>query len=59
MQTTKPNNDTIEVRNPKTFKTDKIPAQRIPIGQPGDYKPCIEKLPDNEKKDSVTHLKTH
>ncbi len=48
MQSNQPYNDVIEVRNPKTLKTDKISVQRIPIGQPGDYKPCIAKLPNGE-----------
>lgn len=38
--------DFMEVRNPKTFGTDRIAVQRIPIGAAGDYKPVVEKLPD-------------
>jgi hypothetical protein len=35
----------IEVRNPKRLAVDKIPCQRIPLGEVGDYKPTIAPLP--------------
>jgi hypothetical protein len=34
----------IPVKNPKTLDTDRLPAERIPIGVAGDYKPCIALL---------------
>ena len=40
--------DSIVIRNPKKLKTETINAERIPIGLPGDYKPCIAMLPDGE-----------
>ena len=40
--------DFIEVRNPRQLGVSKIPAQRIPMGVPDDYKPCIAKLPSGE-----------
>ena len=41
-------NDAIQIHNPKTLGTDCLPAQRVPLGAPGDYKPCIARLPDGE-----------
>jgi len=41
-------NDTIKVQRPKRLKVDSIPAQRVPVGSPGDYKPCVARLPDGE-----------
>ena len=41
-------NDTIRIHNPKTLDAERLPAQRIPIGVSGDYKPCIAQLPDGE-----------
>ena len=41
-------NDSIIVRNPKVLAVDHLPAQRIPLGKPGDYKPCIAKMPNGE-----------
>ena len=41
-------NDTIRIHNPKALGADHVPAQRIPIGVSGDYKPCIARLPGGE-----------
>ncbi len=38
----------IQVINPVTIGADRLPAQRIPVGLPGDYKPCIARLPSGE-----------
>ena len=40
--------DTIKIKNRKLLSMDAIPAQRIPLGIPDDYKPCIARLPDDE-----------
>ena len=40
--------DVIEVKNPKTLTATEIPAERIGLGQPGNYKPCIVRLPSGE-----------
>jgi hypothetical protein len=38
----------IEVRSPKVLPVDKIPCQRIPLGEVEDYKPTIVRLPGGE-----------
>ncbi len=40
--------DFIEVRSPRTLSVDKIPCQRIPLGEVEDYKPTIVLLPSGE-----------
>lgn len=40
--------DSVPVRKPLSLKVDHLPATRIPIGKPGDYKPCIALLPSGE-----------
>ena len=40
--------DFITVRNSKTLGIDEIPCERIALGQPDDYKPCVARLPDGE-----------
>lgn len=40
--------DCVAVINPRRLRTSRLPAQRIPLGIPGDYKPCVAKLPDGE-----------
>ena len=40
--------DSIQVLNPMTIGADRLPAQRIPLGLPGDYKPCVARLPNGE-----------
>ena len=38
--------DQVEVKSPSFLPSNFLPAKRIPIGIPGDYKPCIAKLPN-------------
>ncbi|MBM79833.1 MAG: hypothetical protein CMJ78_04480 [Planctomycetaceae bacterium] len=40
-------NDVIQIRNPKRLPKT-IPCSRIQLGNKGDYKPCIAKLPNGE-----------
>ena len=40
--------DFVEVKNPHLLDTDRLLAQRIPVGGPGHYKPCIAQLPNRE-----------
>jgi len=39
--------DHLRVRNPVKLPA-RLPAERIAIGSPGDYKPCIARLPSGE-----------
>lgn len=32
----------------ETFPVERLAAERIPLGVPGDYKPCVARLPDGE-----------
>lgn len=38
----------VRVYNPRYLKAWQLPAQRIPLGIPGDYKPSLAMLPDGE-----------
>ncbi len=40
--------DWITVKNPKNLQVNRLSAERIPVGIPGDYKPCIALLPNGE-----------
>jgi len=40
--------DVIVVKKPSSLKANRLPAKRIPVGKPGDYKPCIAQLPTGE-----------
>src|SRR5579863_80411 len=40
--------DKIRVENPRGLPAAEIPCERIPLGEPGDYKPCVAQLPDGE-----------
>jgi hypothetical protein len=40
--------DTFEIINSAKLPGGKFPCGRIPLGEPGDYKPCIAQLPDGE-----------
>src|SRR5262245_13226783 len=40
--------DAIEIADRVTLPPDSIPCERIPLGEAGDYKPCIARLPDGE-----------
>ncbi len=41
-------NDTIRIHNPKKLSAGRLPVQRVPIGVPGDYKPCVAQLSGGE-----------
>src|SRR4051812_5179504 len=43
-----PMRDTINVVNRKVLSADKIECERIALGEPDDYKPCIALLPSGE-----------
>jgi hypothetical protein len=38
----------IEIANPRSLSNQKLDAERIPLGEADDYKPCIARLPDGE-----------
>ncbi len=38
----------IEVVNPKTLSAKTITCERVALGEPDDYKPCVARLPDGE-----------
>src|SRR5579862_5589857 len=40
--------DFIPVWQPKSLHVDRIPAKRISLGYPGDYKPCHVRLAGSE-----------
>lgn len=40
--------DPVPVLHPKKLGADKLPAQRIAVGVPDDYKPCVALLPGGE-----------
>jgi hypothetical protein len=40
--------DPIPVLNPRLLATDELAADRIPLGLPDDYKPCLALLPSGE-----------
>ena len=40
--------DNIEIANRRMLAVDEIECERIPIGSPDDYKPCIAQLPSGE-----------
>ena len=41
-------NDPVRVTNPRTIGKTQLVGERIPIGIPEDYKPCIARLPGGE-----------
>jgi hypothetical protein len=43
-----PVRDSFPVLNRKTLRADKIDCERIALGEPDDYKPCIALLPSGE-----------
>lgn len=43
-----PMRDTVAVVNRKSLTADAIPCERVAIGEPDDYKPCIAQLPSGE-----------
>lgn len=40
--------DTVSIHNRQRLALDSIPCERIPVGEPDDYKPCVARLPDGE-----------
>ena len=40
--------DRIRIENPRSLPAADIPCERVPLGEPGDYKPCVAQLPDGE-----------
>ncbi len=38
----------IEVKNPKILRVDRLAAELVPMGKPGDYKPCVARIPGGE-----------
>ena len=40
--------DPVRVVNPKAIGKTQLDSERVPIGIPEDYKPCIARLPDGE-----------
>lgn len=40
--------DTIQIRNPRSLSVDSLSAERIPVGIRADYKPCIARLPNGQ-----------
>ena len=47
--------DGIAILDRHSFAVDRIPCERIPLGEPDDYKPCIVRLPDGELLISAFH----
>jgi len=47
--------DSIAVEARKSLTGDSLPCERIAIGEPDDYKPCIARLPDGELLLSCFH----
>ncbi|HUU94695.1 MAG TPA: sialidase family protein [Phycisphaerae bacterium] len=39
---------TVAIQNPLRLRPDPIPCERIALGEPDDYKPCIARMPDGE-----------
>ncbi len=39
---------TVAIQNPRLLPADRIPCQRIALGEPDDYKPCIARMFDGE-----------
>ena len=40
--------DVIEIRNPRKLGVDRLPAERVPVGAVGNYKPCVVNLEGDE-----------
>lgn len=45
----------IEIANRRFLHVDSLAAERIPLGEPDDYKPCIAQLPNGELLLSAFH----
>jgi hypothetical protein len=44
----RPAADIIPVQDPKTLRVTQLPCERIAVGEPDDYKPCVALLPGGE-----------
>jgi len=40
--------DLVAIENPRLLAPGRIACHRIPLGEPGDYKPCVARMPDGE-----------
>ena len=38
----------IELKSPRALPAGTLASERIPLGQPDDYKPCLARMPDGE-----------
>lgn len=47
--------DSIAIANRKRVFVEQIPCERIALGEPGDYKPCVAKFSDGELVLSAFH----
>ena len=43
-----PTGDSLSVVNRTTLAIETVECERIPLGEPDDYKPCVAQLPDGE-----------
>jgi hypothetical protein len=43
-----PTRDAVAVVNRSSLSADTIPCERVALGEPDDYKPCVAQLPDGE-----------
>ena len=46
----------ILVRNPQKLQTSTIDCERVPVGEKGDYKPCVAVLPNGELLLTMFHM---
>lgn len=51
--------DAIEIRRPAPGAPSHIPAERIPLGKTGDYKPNVALMPDGELLLTAFHTDSH
>lgn len=47
--------DRIPVQNPRLLPAQPVPCERIAVGEPDDYKPCLALLPDGDLLLSAFH----
>jgi hypothetical protein len=47
--------EVVSVANRKTLSADKVECERIALGEPDDYKPCVAQLPSGELLLAVFH----
>ena len=46
----------IQVRNPRKLKMSTIDCERVPLGETGDYKACVARLPNDELLLTMFHM---